>query len=107
MPLSNLLVITDDLDLDAGRVLVKRGGGSTQRGIEDVVRAMRTQDFLRVRFGISHPPGGSADKSRFVLSKFSRNEMVGVKDGMTRVCDAVKVWLEKGEAQAMNIINKR
>jgi PTH1 family peptidyl-tRNA hydrolase len=97
----------DDIDLSAGRVQVKRGGGSTQRGIEDIVRAVRTPDFLRVRFGISQPPGGGADKSRFVLSKFSRYEMDGVKDGMSRVCNAVKVWLEKGEAHAMNIINKR
>lgn len=100
------MVIMDDTELDLGRIQLKKGGGTTQRGIEDVAARIRTPQFLRVRFGVSRPPG-HMDRADFVLKQFPRNEQAKVKAAIETVCNAAKMWMEKGEVHAMNAFNKR
>ncbi len=102
--MKSLLVIVDDTDLEVGRVLLKKGGGSSQNGIEDIVNKLHTPHFLRARFGIAQ---GGSGKSEHVLGKFTRRELSDVHEGISRVRECAKVWVEKGEVHAMNSINKR
>lgn len=67
----NLIVIHDELDLPYGTLKLKRGGGAGgHNGLKDISKAVGTQDYIRLRFGIGRPPGRQ-NPSDYVLSDFS------------------------------------
>ena len=67
---SQLVVIHDELDLDAGRVKVKLGGGlAGHNGLRSITQHLHTQDYARVRIGVGRPPGGPGRGADWVLSK--------------------------------------
>jgi PTH1 family peptidyl-tRNA hydrolase len=103
---SDLIVIHDDLDLDAGRVRVKCGGGTAgHRGLESIVAEYGDQ-FTRVRVGVGRPPHG-ADAAEYVLSRFEPDEQPLIAEAVQRAADAVECVLREGEAAAMNRFNVR
>ena len=68
-----LLVVHDDLELPFGESRLKQGGGlGGHNGLKSIVRSIGTEDFHRLRFGISRPQRGSV--SSYVLSRFSPEE---------------------------------
>jgi len=72
IPLTNILVIHDELDLPAGTARIKRGGGhGGHNGLRDIISRTGSKDFLRCRLGIAHP-GDSRQVSDYVLSKPSQ-----------------------------------
>jgi PTH1 family peptidyl-tRNA hydrolase len=71
---SNILIIHDDLDLPAGTVKLKRGGGhGGHNGLRDIIACTGSKDFLRCRIGIDHPRD-SRLVSDYVLSKPSLSD---------------------------------
>jgi len=69
IPVEDILVVHDELDFEPGAVKLKRGGGHAgHNGLRDIISAMGSKDFLRLRIGIGHP-GNSKDVSDYVLSK--------------------------------------
>lgn len=69
-----LVVVHDELDIDAGAVRLKKGGGEGgHNGLRSVSASLGTKDYLRVRVGIGRPPG-RMDPADFVLRDFSTTE---------------------------------
>jgi len=69
IPVENILVVHDDLDLPPGTVRLKRGGGAGgHNGLVDVIVKLGSPDFLRLRIGIGHP-GSSRQAVSYVLKK--------------------------------------
>ena len=97
VPAERLVVIHDELDIDAGVVRLKKGGGEGgHNGLRSVSRSLGTRDYLRVRLGIGRPPGRQ-DPADFVLKDFSKAERADVlpfllDDG----ADAVEALIEVG-----------
>ncbi len=74
VPLERLIVIHDELDIDAGAVRLKRGGGEGgHNGLRSISAALGSRDYLRVRVGIGRPPG-RMDPAAYVLKDFSAME---------------------------------
>ncbi|MBV9831639.1 MAG: aminoacyl-tRNA hydrolase [Marmoricola sp.] len=74
VPVDDLVVVHDDLDLDFGDVRLKRGGGEGgHNGLRSISKSVGTKDYLRVRFGIGRPPGRQ-DPADFVLKRWSSAE---------------------------------
>jgi len=74
IPVENILVAHDELDFEPGDVRLKKGGGHAgHNGLRDIISAMGSKDFLRLRLGIGHP-GKSKDVSDFVLARPSAND---------------------------------
>ena len=74
IPPEQILVAYDELDLPAGRVKIKRGGGHAgHNGIRDTITALGSADFWRLRIGISHP-GNKAQVVGYVLGRPSKEE---------------------------------
>ena len=70
---AKILVIHDELDLPFGTVVLKKGGGlAGHNGLKSIAATLGTQDFCRLRMGISRPQHGSV--SDYVLSRFSGQE---------------------------------
>ena len=104
VPLERTLVIHDELDLPFGRLRVRKGGSSAgNHGMDSVIEAFGTKDFIRFRVGIGRPPGSGID---YVLSPFTANERDQVPDVVRRVADAVLYTIEHGLDAAMTEFNR-
>ena len=107
IPLENILVVHDELDLDPGIARLKQGGGhGGHNGLRDIVAQMGGKDFIRLRIGIGHP-GDSKQVSNFVLSRASANDQRVIDES---IGDALSVLpqIVSGEFQkAMNELHTK
>lgn len=105
LPLENLIVVHDDLDLPLGTVrLRKKGGAGGQKGMRNIIQHLGTNEFARIRVGIGRPPG-RMDPADYVLQKFKDGELPVVEDVTGRVIDALETWLREGIEIAMSRYN--
>ena len=105
LPLENLLVSHDDLDLPFGTLRLRPGGGpGGQKGVASAIERLGTQDFARLRLGIGRPPG-RMDPAAYVLQDFSRDEMNELSAFLDRAADAALEFVINGLDKAMNKFN--
>jgi PTH1 family peptidyl-tRNA hydrolase len=101
----DLLVVCDDLNLPAGRLRIRTGGSAGgQKGLEDIVRRLGTEEFPRLRIGIGPAPEGW-DWADFVLSKFKPEEIPLMEQAVGRAVEAVALWAREGIEACMNRYN--
>jgi peptidyl-tRNA hydrolase, PTH1 family len=87
-PLERIIVVHDEIDLAEGRLQVRRGGGTAgHNGVKDVVKALGSPDFLRVRIGVGRPPGRK-DPADYVLEPVSRRQAEDFAVLLERAADA-------------------
>jgi PTH1 family peptidyl-tRNA hydrolase len=100
----DLLVICDDLDLPVGRIRLRAAGsGGGQKGLENILLRLASNDIPRLRIGI-----GKVDKSvtsDYVLSRFTPDEREVIEQVVATAADAVERWLSEGIDAAMNRFN--
>ena len=102
VPPERLVVVHDELDIPFGAIRLKLGGGDNgHNGLRSITRALGTNDYYRVRFGIGRPPG-RMDAATFVLRDFSAAERKELPLLIDRCADAVETLLSKGMAAAQN-----
>ncbi len=105
LPLENVIVVHDELDLGFGTNRIKVGGGTAgHKGLESVVKWCGS-DFVRVRVGIGRPPYGNAEN--YVLCDFGPEERHQLPEVVDRAVAAVMHIVERGAPDAMNIFNAR
>ncbi len=105
LPLENLLVAHDDLDLPFGTIRLRPGGGpGGQKGVASAIERLGTRDFARLRLGIGRPPG-RMDPAAYVLQDFSRDEMKILSEVLDRAADAALEFVVGGLDKAMNKFN--
>ena len=105
VPTENMLVIHDDLDLPLGTLRIRPSGSSGgQRGIESITKLLGTQEFPRMRLGISRPPGQMEPKD-YVLKNFLPNEEELKKIVLRQAIEAIECFIEDGLTSAMNRYN--
>lgn len=98
VPLEQVIVVHDELDIDFGTIKLKRGGGEGgHNGLRSISQSLGTRDYLRVRLGIGRPPGRQ-DPAAYVLSDFPARDRTEVElligDGVEAVIDLVHTGLE-------------
>jgi PTH1 family peptidyl-tRNA hydrolase len=99
-----LLVIHDDLDMETGKLKIKKTGSSGgHKGIESIIQSIGLRDFIRLKVGIGREEGVSAED--YVLSKFKRHELAVIKDTIKKAADAVHCIVTEGVDKAMNEFN--
>lgn len=100
----DLTVIFDDLDLPYGRLRIRSGGGhGGHNGLKDILAALGTGDFVRLRIGIGRPE--HQDVTGHVLSRFSSEEQKSLPRLLEAASGAVAGILAEGALQAMNDYN--
>jgi PTH1 family peptidyl-tRNA hydrolase len=105
LPLTNLLVVEDDLDLPFCVIRIRPGGGpGGQRGMGSIIQSLGTQDFPRLRIGIDRPPG-RMDAAAYVLQEFNNKELMTVSETLDRAADAALTFATEGLNAAMNKFN--
>ena len=105
LPIEELLVVCDDMNLPLGKVRVRaKGSAGGQKGLKDIIKRLATEEFSRLRVGIGAAPENWA-AADYVLSKFSGQEKPIVEDGVSLAADAVVVWARDGIQDCMNQFN--
>ena len=105
LPLSNLLVIHDDLDLPLGMLRLRpTGGTSGQRGMASIITQLGTQDFPRMRLGIGRTPG-QMDPVDYVLKDFLPSENELLKIVLQTAVEASQTFINEGLTKTMNKYN--
>jgi len=100
-----LLIVCDDLNLDVGRLRLRASGSAGgQKGLQDTINHLGTQDFARLRIGIGRPPG-RMDATAYVLQKFSAADRELIDEAVVRAADAAVLWATDGVQTAMNSVN--
>jgi PTH1 family peptidyl-tRNA hydrolase len=93
---SRLIVVHDELDIPFDSVKLKQGGGhGGHNGLRDIVSALGTGDFIRVRVGIGRPPGRQP-AADFVLRDFSSAERSALPNVLTDAADAIELIASEG-----------
>lgn len=107
IPVDRVIVVHDELDLPFGDVRVKVGGGlAGHNGLRSIVDHLGSKDFVRVRVGISKPPGRKQGTDH-VLDEFDSRERRELPEVIERAAYAVERILELGAERAMNEVNTR
>jgi len=105
VPLEDVLVVCDDLNLPLGKLRIRpKGSSGGQKGLEDIIRRLASEEFARLRIGIGQPPDGW-DWADFVLSKFAKNELSEIELAVGAAADAVAAWARDGLSVSMNRYN--
>jgi len=98
----DIIAVHDDMDIEFGHLKIKtQGGGAGHRGIESIIKYLKSDNFLRIRVGIGKPPA-YIEPSNFVLQKFTRPEQDSLKEVINNVKNCIEVILTQGPAAAMN-----
>jgi PTH1 family peptidyl-tRNA hydrolase len=106
-PETDIIVIHDELDLPLGTIRIRqRGSSAGHNGVESVIGALGTQEFLRIRLGIA-PEGKVADGVKYVLMPFRKSQLKTVDEVIDTAAEAVKVILTEGPSVAMNRFNRK
>jgi PTH1 family peptidyl-tRNA hydrolase len=105
LPMENMLVAHDDLDIPFGTIRIRpKGGPGGQGGMASTIEQLGTKDFPRLRIGIGRPPG-RMDPAAYVLQNFSRDEMKVLSEIVDRAADAALTFVMDGLNKAMNKYN--
>ncbi|OGG47612.1 hypothetical protein A2671_01655 [Candidatus Kaiserbacteria bacterium RIFCSPHIGHO2_01_FULL_49_13] len=110
-----LVVVHDDLDLPIGAIKISFGKNSGgHRGVESVMRALKTKDFVRIRIGVSpatsggklKKPKGEKEVLKFLMGKFSPKDREDFRKVLKRVSQALHVIVIESKERAMSEFNK-
>jgi peptidyl-tRNA hydrolase, PTH1 family len=103
--LSSLIVAHDDLDMDFGRIKIKRDGrDGGHKGIRSIIDACGSRDFYRLKVGIGRNPALPAEE--YVLSPFTSAETGLLAETIDLAVDAIRIFIDEGEAKAMSLYNR-
>jgi peptidyl-tRNA hydrolase, PTH1 family len=103
----DLIVIYDELDLPLGTIRIRqRGSSAGHNGMESILGALGTDDFLRIRLGIA-PERKVADGVKYVLTPFRKSQEKVVDEVLDTAVQAVEVIVKEGPAAAMNRFNRK
>ncbi|MDE0085612.1 MAG: aminoacyl-tRNA hydrolase [Candidatus Poribacteria bacterium] len=105
IPLKDICIIYDDIHLDIGTIRIRqKGSDGGQKGMQSIIYHLGTTEFPRLRIGIGEPVGDLTDH---VLSKFSEEDEIEIKETVKRAVEAVETYVQDGILTAMNKFNGR
>ena len=105
IPIENMLVIYDDMDIEKGAIKIrKKGGPGSHNGMKSIVENLGSKEFPRIRIGIGKPDN-EYDKINYVIGYVSKEEMEILEEGVKKAADAVIEILKNDVDTAMNKFN--
>ncbi len=105
LDVDDLLVVTDDMDLDPGRIRIRvKGSAGGHNGLADIAQKLGTNEFARCRVGIGR--SGQQEAVDYVLDRPARDQKPLLDEAIERAKEAVFCWIEHGVETAMNEFNR-
>lgn len=105
LPTEELIVVCDDMNLDFGKLRLRRSGSAGgQKGLNNTINQLGTDAIARMRIGIGRPPA-TVDPANYVLQRFSGAERDRYPEVLDTACAALECWVREGIDAAMNKFN--
>jgi len=107
VPIENILIVFDDLDLETGVLRMRtKGSGGTHNGMNDIIETFGRNDFARLRVGIDRDfaPGYQVD---YVLGKWTKPEEKIMMEKIPLAVEIIKSFVFVGAQRTMNLFNKK
>lgn len=106
IPISNVLVVYDDMDTEIEKIRVRsKGGPGSHNGMKSLVNCLNSEDFPRIRVGIGRPIT-EFDRINYVIGKVPEEEYKRLQQGEEKAAEAVIYYIKNGIDNTMNIFNK-
>ena len=107
IPIENLMVVSDDLNIPFGTLRLRKGGSAGgHNGLTNINELIGTQDYARIRVGIGND-FGRGHQVDFVLGELSDEQKKQMESITARVIEGIKTWAMMGADRAMNVVNTR
>ena len=107
IPTDNILVISDDISMAAGRLRIRANGShGGHNGLKDIIELLGTDNIARIKVGMGEKPHADYDLADWVLSVPSKEDTLLIEKAEDSAVEAVKVILKSGLSAAMNRFNK-
>ena len=104
----NIIVISDDITLDVGRIRVRRKGShGGHNGLKDIIRMLSTENYPRIKLGVGQKPHPDYDVIDWVLGQLPENDLATVKATFPTVLDGLEKMVAGDIDAAMQICNKK
>lgn len=108
IPPENIIVINDDISLDAGRIRVRgKGSAGGHNGLKSIIYRLNSDAFPRVKMGVGAPKHEDYDLADFVLGRFTKEEIPIMEDAIIRASKAVEEIIRNDVQSAMNKYNMK
>ena len=105
IPLVDLLVVCDDLNLRLGQLRMRPSGSAGgQKGLSSILTCLGSEEIPRLRLGVGRPPP-DWDPADYVLSRFRKEELGQIDAAISRAASSIEVWAKDGITIAMNLFN--
>lgn len=106
IPVENVIIISDDISLDTGRIRVRgKGSAGGHNGLKSIIYHLNSDRFPRVRIGIGAPQHKDYDLADFVLGRFAKDEIPVLEEAIIKADKAVNEIIARGYQSAMNKYN--
>lgn len=106
LDMDHVIVIYDDISLEPGKLRIRRkGSDGGHNGIKSIIALTGSQDFARIKIGVGKKPHKDYDLAKWVLSKFSEEEMKQVQAACRNACDCLELMVSGKTDAAMNKYN--
>ena len=104
-PLTNVLIVYDDMDTEISKVRVRaKGGPGSHNGMKSLVYELKSEDFPRIRVGIGRPKD-EFDRIDYVIGQIPAEEYVELQKGENLAVEAIEYWIKNGIDNTMNQFN--
>jgi PTH1 family peptidyl-tRNA hydrolase len=106
IPISNLIVVSDDVSLPTGKLRIRRqGSAGGHNGLKDIIAECGGEDFPRIRIGVGEPPHEDYDLADWVLSKLAGEDLKLITGAADRAASALEAIITRGVEYAMSEYN--
>lgn len=105
VPIENILVVVDDIDIGFGSLRIRaKGSAGSHNGMKSIVYLLQSDKFPRVKMGIGRQEEGR-DLANFVLGRFSKEEQITINELLEKAADSVESIIKEGVSSSMNKYN--
>lgn len=106
IPPEKILIICDDINLDVGKLRIRRkGSDGGQNGVKNIIYHLNSDLFPRIKIGVGKKPHPDYNLADWVLSEFSKKELEALEPVLKNACDAVELIINGKTDEAMNLFN--
>ncbi len=105
IPPEKVIIISDDISLDVGKIRIKRKGSGGHNGLKSIIAQLGTENFPRIKIGVGKKPSADYDLVDWVLGRFPKALEADLKTALENTAAAIPLMVGGETDKAMNLFN--
>ncbi len=103
VPVENIIIVNDDVSLEAGKVRIRRkGSDGGHNGLKSIIYLLKSDEFPRIKIGVGSPENKDYDLADYVLGRFTKDEIPVLEESIKNAAKAAEAIIKRGIDFAMN-----